>query len=495
MSRTSDAERFNVMPHRLPGIVPTLAALLLSFVASAHGADRPNIVFLYADDMTYAAVHALGNSEIQTPNLDRLVRRGTTFTHAYNQGGFHGAICVASRTMLLTGRYVWHARDLDQQFQKQSKNVLLWPERMRAAGYDTYMTGKWHIPLDPTKVFDTVAHLRPGGMPTTVPQSYDRPRDDRPDAWKPWDESLGGYWEGGRHWSAVVADDALAFLKAAEKRPNPFFLYLAFNAPHDPRQSPKSFVDRYPLEKIKLPASFLPEYPWRKEIGCVPETRDEALAPFPRTERAVKVHRQEYYAIITHLDEQIGRVLDAIDKSPEAANTYIFFTADHGLAVGNHGLIGKQSLFDHSVRVPFIAVGPRFAADKRIDAPIYLQDVAPTTLELAGAPVPPEIQFKSLLPLVAGREAAHYDAIYGAYMNLQRSVTENGYKLLLFPEVPKVLLFNLADDPDELHDLSGDPAQRERIVRLFRRLTALQPETGDMLDLAAKFPRLARSSE
>ena len=480
------------MTHRLRRLAPVAGAVLLSLVASAssRAEERPNFVYLYADDMTYAAVHALGNSEIQTPNLDRLVKRGTTFTHAYNQGGFHGAICVASRTMLLTGRYLWHARDYDKQFQKRQKTVTLWPERLKAAGYDTYMTGKWHVPLPVKTIFDTVSHYRPGGMPRTVKESYDRPRDDRPDTWKAWDESLGGYWEGGRHWSAVAADDAVAFLKTAETRPNPFFLYIAFNAPHDPRQSPKSFVDRYPVEKIKLPASFLPEYPWKDKIGCNPKLRDEALAPFPRTEHAVKVHRREYYAIITHLDEQIGRIIDAVDKSPEAANTYIFFTADHGLAVGHHGLVGKQNLFDHSVRVPFIAVGPKFAADTRIDAPIYLQDVAPTTLELAGAPVPPEIQFKSLLPLAEGRESVHYDAIYGAYMDFQRSVTQDGYKLILYPEVPKALLFNLADDPDEMHDLSDDPAQKERIARMFRRLTALQAETGDKLDLTAKFPRL-----
>ncbi len=485
------------MTHRLRRLIPFASALLISLAASipAGAEERPNFVFLYADDMTYAVVHALGNSEIQTPNLDRLVRRGTTFTHAYNQGGFHGAICVASRAMLLTGRYLWHARDYDQQFQKRTKTVTLWPERLKAAGYDTSMTGKWHCPLPVKSVFDTVAHHRPGGMPRTVAQSYDRPRDDRPDTWTAWDESLGGYWEGGRHWSAVAADDACAFLKAAEARPNPFFLYIAFNAPHDPRQSPKSFVDRYPVENITLPASFLPEYPWKDRIGCKPDLRDEALAPFPRTEHAVKVHRREYYAIITHLDEQIGRIIDAVDRSPEAANTYIFFTADHGLSVGNHGLIGKQSLFDHSVRVPFIAVGPKFAADKRIDAPIYLQDVAPTTLELAGAPIPAEIQFKSLLPLAEGREAVHYDAIYGAYMDFQRSVTQDGYKLILYPEVPKALLFNLAADPDEIHDLSDDPAQKQRITRLFRRLTALQPETGDKLDLASKFPRLTADAE
>jgi arylsulfatase A-like enzyme len=476
-----------------PFVVCFFASTLVSTLAMSADNPRPNILFLYADDLTYASIRELGNTEIETPNLDRLVRQGTTFTHAYNQGGYHGAVCIASRTMLITGRYLWHARDLDQQFQKGQKDRLLWPDLMKQAGYDTYFTGKWHVAVDPTKVFDTTTHVRPG-MPKTVPESYNRPRDGRPDPWSPFDESIGGYWEGGRHWSAVVADDAIEFLDRASQRPNPFFMYVAFNAPHDPRQAPKEFIDRYPLDRIKLPKSFLPEYPWKDAIGCTPELRDEMLAPFPRTEHAVKVHRREYYAAITYLDQQIGRILDRLQQSALLKNTYIFFTADQGLAVGHHGLFGKQNLFDHSVRVPFIAAGPKFAANEQIDAPIYLQDVVPTSLELAGAPVPEDMQFKSLLPLAAGERSQQYDAIYGAYMLLQRSVTQDGFKLLLYPEVPKTLLFNLDDDPDELHDVSADPAHADLQRRLFAKLRELQKETGDALDLSVAFPQLTKSA-
>jgi arylsulfatase A-like enzyme len=471
-----------------------IASLGMPGFATAADPSHPNVLFLYADDLTYASIRELGNTEIETPNFDRLVRAGTTFTHAYNQGGYHGAVCIASRTMLVTGRYVWHARDLDQQFQKGQKNLPLWPELMKQAGYETYFTGKWHIALDPTKVFDTTVHVRPG-MPKTVPESYNRPRDGRSDPWSPFDESIGGYWEGGRHWSAVLADDAIDLLGRAKDRPNPFFMYVAFNAPHDPRQSPKEFIDRYPLDRLKLPASFLPEYPWKDAIGCAPDLRDEMLAPFPRTEHAVKVHRQEYYAAITYLDEQLGRILDHLEQTGLTKNTCIFFTADQGLAVGHHGLFGKQNLFDHSVRVPFIAVGPKFAANKRIDAAIYLQDVVPTSLELAGAPIPDDIQFKSLLPLAAGERQQQYDAIYGAYMLLQRSVTQDGFKLLLYPDVPKVLLFDLKSDPDELRDVSDDPAHEDRKVRMFAKLLELQKETGDPLDLSAPFPQLNMSAD
>ena len=126
-------------------------------------------------------------------------------------------------------------------------------------------------------------------------------------------------------------------------------MYIAFNAPHDPRQAPKKYVDMYPTDKIKIPKSFLKEHPLKEEIGSGKGLRDEKLAPFPRTKHAVQVNRREYYAIITHMDFQIGRILDHLDKTGQADNTYIFFTADHGLSVGHHGLLGKQNLYDHSV--------------------------------------------------------------------------------------------------------------------------------------------------
>ena len=177
-----------------------------------------------------------------------------------------------------------------------------------------------------------------------------RDRDGKPDPWKPWDKSFEGFWKGGKHWSEIVADDALDFIADADKRENPFFMYIAFNAPHDPRQSPKEYVDRYPLDKVKVPENFLPEYPHNVGMGCGRGLRDEKLAPFPRTHHAVKVNRQEYYAIITHMDTQIGRILDALDKSGKKDNTYIFYGADHGLGVGQHGLMGKQNMYDHSLR-------------------------------------------------------------------------------------------------------------------------------------------------
>jgi len=456
---------------------------------AAEEPAKPNILFVFADDQCFDTLNALGNEEIETPNLDRLVRRGVTFTHAYNQGSWSGAVCIASRGMLNTGRYLWHANRVYKTAETERQAGRFWSEYMKQAGYDTYFTGKWHLKADAEKAFDFVKHIR-GGMPKQTPQGYNRPHEGKPDPWSPYDKKFGGFWEGGKHWSEVVGDDSVAFLKQAAKRDKPFFMYLAFNAPHDPRQSPKEFVDKYPLDKVSVPANFLPEYPYKDAIGCSKGLRDEKLAPFPRTEYAVKVNRQEYYAIITHMDVQIGRILDALEKTGKADNTYIFFTADHGLAVGHHGLMGKQNLFDHSVRVPLIVAGPEIPKDKRIAGAVYLQDIMPTTLELAGVTRPDHVQFKSILPILQGEREENYQAVYGGYLSVQRSVIEHDYKLLLYPKIGKALLFNLKDDPLEMKDLAANPKHKPLMRKLFARLLELQKETGDTLDLKSVYADL-----
>ncbi|MEM6278070.1 MAG: sulfatase-like hydrolase/transferase [Verrucomicrobiota bacterium] len=470
--------------------------LPLFVVLSVSAAESPNILFIFADDQCFDTIGALGLTDIETPNLDRLVERGTTFTHAYNMGSWSGAVCVASRHMLNTGAFLWHAEKISENLNaRKPKNEewpdfqegnLMWSQLMQSAGYETYFTGKWHVKAKPENIFDVVSNVR-GGMPAQTEAGYNRPVQGIPDPWSPFDPAFGGFWEGGKHWSEVVADDSDEFFQRASGSKEPFFMYVAFNAPHDPRQAPKEFIERYPLDRIAVPENFLPSYPYHQEMDNPPTLRDERLVPFPRTKYAVQVHRQEYYAIITHMDEQIGRILDQLEESGMSDNTYIFFTADHGLSVGHHGLIGKQNLFEHSVKVPFVVVGPGVEAGATNDSLIYLQDIMPTSLELAGSEIPDHVQFQSLLPILAG-ESEGYEAVYGGYLKSQRSVIENGYKLLLYPKVPKALLFNLVEDPLEIEDLAGE--QPDRVKSLFQRFLQLQKEMGDTLDLRSIFPEL-----
>lgn len=465
--------------------------LILVLTGGALPAEQPDIVFLFADDYCFRELHGLGfGTGVQTPHLDRLVQRGTVFDRCYNMGGFNGAICVASRTMLNTGRTLWRAKSVYDQSEQERRAGRWWSEYLKAAGYHTSLTGKWHCKADADQAFNATAHVR-GGMPQDTPAAYDRPRADRPDPWSPVDPAQGGYWEGGRHWSEVTAEDAIRFIETDATRSEPCFYYIAFNAPHDPRQSPQEYLDRYPLDAVPLPESFQPLYPYLHEMGAGPGLRDEKLAPFPRTELAVRTHRREYYGLISHLDAQIGRILAALEASPRGRETWIFFTADHGLAVGEHGLLGKQNMYEHSLRVPMIVVGPGVEPGRRITAPIYVQDVMPTTLELAGAARPEHVEFQSLLPLLAGTAGTRHDPIYGAYMDLQRCVIAEGWKLILYPQARVARLYHLDEDPRELRDLAADVSLQPRMKQLFAALRRLQAQFDDPLDLLKSFPELA----
>lgn len=475
--------------------------------------QKPNIVFVFADDMTYTAINALGNNEVQTPNLDRLVNKGTTFTHTYNMGAWNGAVCAASRAMIISGRSVWDVDNYRQGWKENKNFDKTWGKLMEGAGYDTYMTGKWHVDAPADSVFQNVVHIRPG-MPRdawshwgTIPFinkmiedgkseeeiraiGYNRPLDENDTLWNATNKDFGGFWQDGKHWSEVVKDDALGFIEQTKKSENPFFMYLAFNAPHDPRQAPQKYLDMYPLENISVPKSFIPVYPFKDSIGNGPGLRDEALAPFPRTEYAVKVHTKEYYALITHLDEQIGGILDGLEATGKMDNTYIIFTSDHGLAMGRHGLLGKQTQFDHSIRPPFMIVGPEISAGKKVDADIYLQDAMATSLDLAGIEKPDYVFFNSVLDLAKGtRTESHYDAIYNGYINYQRMIRKDGFKLIIYPKIDKVLLFDMKNDPEEMNDLAEKPEYQEKVKALFKDLQTLQEQLNDSLDLSASYQK------
>ncbi|MDG1894735.1 MAG: sulfatase-like hydrolase/transferase [Fuerstiella sp.] len=466
--------------------ITILLILICSSITRADG--QPNLLFLFADDQAYHTIHAMGNDEIRTPNLDRLFERGTTFTHAHNQGGWNGAICIASRTMLNTGLYLWHAHAVETKLKAEwVPQKKLWAQQLASAGYQTFFSGKWHVKADAATVFEVARNVR-GGMPNQTDAGYNRPTSRDDNKWKPWDTSFEGFWKGGKHWSEVLGDDGVDYMNMAAKDERPFFMYLAFNAPHDPRQSPKEFVDMYPVNDIKVPDSFLPEYPY--EIGSN-RIRDEKLAPFPRTQYAVQVNRQEYYAIITHMDKQIGRILDALEATEQTDNTWIIFTADHGLGCGNHGLLGKQNMFDHSMRVPFTIVGPGVDAGRKIGKRIYLQDAMATTLDLAGISMPKHVEFKTLLPALKSASKDVSGTVYGAYTETQRSVTVGHEKLVLYPKINVSLLFDLKTDPDERRDLSSRDGSYARKKALFQEFLAQQYVVGDSLDVTAAFPELS----
>ncbi len=486
--------------------------LLLAAGPILAWAKKPNVLFIIADDQAPRSIGGVNNPEIKTPNLDRLAKQGVLFSHCFNQGSWSGAVCVASRTMLITGQSVFKAPAnkayLDKWANsrgaiavKESTEAKLWPEVFREAGYDTFLTGKWHNNHHSAlKGFSQAKGIAKGMYETLDPSGSKKPGYDRPtpknNHWKPWERKFTGHWapfvrdivkkDGSnqigneytvhKHSSELFADNAVEFLSKKEDSDKPFFMYVAFNAPHDPRQAPKKFVDMYPSKKIAIPENYLPEHPF--DNGAI-KIRDEVLAPFPRTKEIVQVHRSEYYAIITHMDKEIGRILKALKKSGQAENTYVIFTADHGLSVGQHGLMGKQNPYEHSIRMPFMISGPGIAKGATVDNMIYMQSVYPTTCELAGLKVPESVDYPSIAPLVKGEGKGGEEVIFNAYIETQRLVRTDRYKLVHYPKIGRNQLFDLKEDPHETKDLIKDPKLEKVKQRLLATLRKKRMELGD----------------
>ncbi|MEM8937194.1 MAG: sulfatase-like hydrolase/transferase [Pseudomonadota bacterium] len=485
-----------------------IGSLTAPFVRPAPPQGKPNIIFFFADDLAYWAIGSHPGAQVKTPNIDRLMRQGVQFENAFNMGAWDGAVCVASRAMLLSGRHLWDAKTVvDEQWKKGEWAAPTWGSLMRAEGYETFFTGKWHSAIRPAAVFDVVASIK-RGMPRdawnftvmdeiaatlpspkqfpddVLPVGYNRPRDDSDSSWSPSDPTFGGYWAGGLHWSEGLRDDAISYIRALDATADPFFMFLSFNAPHDPRQSPQKFVDLYPPDDIQLPPNYLPAYPYRDDIGSGASIRGESLAPMPRTPDAIRTHLAEYYALITHMDQQIGQIMTSLDETGLRENTYIVFTSDNGIAIGRHGLMAKQSMYEHSVRAPFSISGPTIPVGKVVKSPIYLQDAMATALALAGADKPPALFYKDVVPLIDEDADAHYPAIYAAYKDLQRLIRKEDYKLIVYTQINTFLLFDLREDPHEINNLATDPGYSAIVDTLFHDLVDLQDSVGDELDLA-----------
>lgn len=452
-------------------LVTSILAVLMT--SSAHAADapkKPNILFLFSDDQRADTIAALGNQHIQTPNLDRLVREGTACTRAYCMGSLQGAVCVPSRAMVMTGRTLFHV-------SANLKGQATWPETFGKTGYVTFLSGKWHNgPESARRSFQEGRAVFFGGMGDPFQLAV---QDFTPGG------ELTNKRNSGKHSVELFADSAVDFLKR-QKGDKPFLCYVAFNAPHDPRVAPREYHERTNAAKPPLPPNFLPQHPFNNGdlVG-----RDERLAPWPRTPEVVRQHLADYYAAITFMDAQVGRILDALRASGQYENTLIVFSSDHGLAIGSHGLFGKQNLYDHSMHSPLIFSGPGVPKGKRADALCYLLDIFPTLGELAGIAAPEGSEGKSLAAVLAGKQAKVRDSLFTAYATVQRAVREERWKLIVYPQVNKVQLFDLRNDPAELKDLAADKERAVEVEFLKSYLKDWQKTLGDTQTLRADKPQ------
>lgn len=421
--------------------------------AIAQEAKRPNFLFILVDDQSPFDLRAYNPaSELQTPNIDRLAAHGMVFDGAYQMGSWVGAVCTASRHMIMSGRTVWHIPD--KQGKTGNPNIgnekrvpanlvaNTLPAVFNRAGYDTMRTCKKGNSYEAANAQFTV----------------------RRDASK-----RGGTDETGSHWHAEQVLDYLNEREASGDD-DPFLIYFGFSHPHDPRNGKPELLAKYgavnhtdkdslppahPLQP-KLPVNYLPGHPFHHGQ---PGLRDEEKVSGVWTNRDERTIRNEIgrqFACSENIDIQIGRVLDKLESTGELENTYVVYTADHGMAIGRHGLQGKQNLYEHTWRVPFIVTGPGVQAG-RATGNIYLLDTLATFCELAGIEIPSTNEGLSFKSVLTGDRKTVRDVLYGVYCGGtkpgMRSVRKGDWKLVQFDvidgTVRETQLFNLAENPHE----------------------------------------------
>ncbi len=435
--------------------------------------SQPNVLFMIADDHRWDAIRGMGDPTVQTPTMDSLMARGTTFHQTHIMGSLVGAVCVPSRAAVLTSANLFRSGG-----NQINRDLAVWPQVMCEAGYHTFFSGKWHNDRQTfTDSFDDGAKIFFGGMS----DQYKVPVFDFDPTGKYPDDAR---YIGEKFSTELFTDAAVQFIENYSET-DPFFLYLSFTSPHDPRTAPGEYATMYSPEDIPVPENFLPEHPFDNGEMRI---RDEVLAPFPRTPEIVQQHIADYYGMITHMDAEMGRVLSTLEATGHLDNTIVIYTADHGLAVGQHGLLGKQNLYNHSIHVPSIFAGPGIPEGETVDALTYLYDVFPTVCELTDVACPDTIEGCSLVPLMNGHVERVRPTVFAAYRDIQRTITDGRWKLIRYYVSEEtgagtdcIQFFDLEQDPWETTNLADLPEHADRIRSLAADMQMWQIHTNDFM--------------
>ena len=448
---------------------------------------KPNVVFLLTDDQRYGTIHALGNEEIQTPNMDRLVQAGTSFVNAHIPGGTASAVCMPSRAMINSGKTLFHLEDCGKNIPESHVTM---GQNFLAHGYHAAEIGKWHNGVASfTRSFDGGSNIFFGGM------------------WDHWNVPVNDFQADGRyekeilftpnftanetplpivaerinagvHSTDLFSGSAVEYIENYQED-QPFFLYLSFLAPHDPRTMPEKFKNMYDPEKITLPPNYMsmPAF----SFGWASKGRDENTEAYPRRPEAIRKHIADYYAMISHIVACIGNVLEALEKRGMMEDTIIVLCGDNGLAIGQHGLMGKQNVYEHSVKVPLVVSGPGIPQNKISKKYVYLMDIYPSLCELCGLPIPESVEGKSFVPMLYDDSVTIRPDLYLAFQARIRGVMDERYKLIEYrtENVKLTQLFDLKKDPWELQNLFDMSGYEEIAMRLRRRLLELRDEWDD----------------
>ena len=457
-------------------------AVLLALHRAAGAADRPpNVLLVVADDLR-ADVTSVYDGPVTTPNLEALAARGSVFDRA--TCGY--PICHVSRSELITGRCLVTEASTGRLVPLRPE-WRLWPEVMLRAGWHTVYSGKWDVEGTPrTRGYEATSRLYSGSGATGLPFTLNKSATGRPvTGYVGWtfktgeDTSIPELGVGlTPETDARIANGAIDAIRGAMPD-RPLFLHVNFTAPHDPLHWPTGQEGQHRAAGVQLPANFRPKHPF--DHGNI-NGRDEVIVPAPRSDADVRAERAVYYALVESIDAQLGRILKALSDRGELERTIVVFTSDQGLAIGSHGLMGKQNNYEHTAQVPLIFAGPGVPAGKRFAAQCAIRDLYPTVCELTGQMVPESVEGKSLVPVLRGRRGEVHDAVFGYFTDTQRMIrTPDGWKLIWYPRAGRTQLFHVAQDPVELKDRSADPACVDRLRDMARSLRTWLRDHGDPL--------------
>lgn len=467
----------------------------------ASGADRPNIVFIITDQQRFDTIAELGYSYMDTPNLDRLVREGVTF----NQCHVTAASCAAARASLFKG-YFPHTTGILKNADRWRRS---WIESLNDSGYHCTNIGKMH-----TWPFETEL----GFHERYVVENKDRYLEGRYffDEWDKalrfrglvkqqrelyrkyddYDQSLGAFtWDlpEDTHPDVFVGDMARWWIDTYPQT-EPLFLQIGFPGPHPPYDPIPRYADPYLAKDLQLlpvtDAEMEALPPALKELRQHNSDidHDSVIMPLSPTEQQRHKQRAYYLANVTMIDEKVGEIVDALDRNGYLDNTIVIFTSDHGDCLTDHGQSQKWTMYEQITRVPMIVWSPgKIDGGRAVDALVQQMDLGPTILEWAGVEVPPDLEAVSLAGALqsdtefAGRDYVYCEQARDAVLTgceFMTMVRDKTHKLVHFLDEPHGQLFDLVADPDEVHNLWGNPEFSQHQERLLAELREWRVRSG-----------------
>ena len=454
------------------------AGLLAAGISVGSAEDKkPNFLFILTDDQRYDAMGFMGRpSWFKTPNIDRIAREGAHFRNAF----VTTSLCAPSRACFMTGAYAHRHGVVNNDGYDPDPSCPTYPMVLQKAGYETAYVGKWHqAPTsEPRPGFDYWLSFLGQGV-------YENPKLN----------------ENGREFVAkgymtdLLTDYAVKWLK--KDREKPFCMVLAHKAVHGPFTPPDRHKDAFPDAEIPEPASYKDTFEgkpeWMRRAYTYGQGREQWVAseglPIPK-----KIERKpwngkgnlNYYRTILGIDDSIGTVLDTLQAAGQLDNTVVVFAGDNGYFIGEHGLGDKRLMFEESVRIPFLMRYPKLLkGGSKVDQTVLNIDLAPTLLELAGAKTPESMQGKSMLPAIKGKtthESFFYEYFREAWacgLPLMLGVRTNEWKYVTYPDIKDIdELYDLKNDPIEMHNLSQDPAYAGKLKEMKAEFERVKKEAG-----------------